>query len=84
MLSKKGIAGEKNEYKGTKLKSKLGRLKKELKKSESATKQRDWARVACRVSPSSWSGDDCTKYVLFCIVWVTRIPYKSVHVPLSK
>jgi uncharacterized small protein (DUF1192 family) len=21
---------------------------------------------------SSWSGDDCTKYVQFCIVWVTR------------
>jgi len=25
-----------------------------------------------RVSPSSWSGDDCTKYVQFCIVWVAR------------
>jgi len=32
----------------------------------------DWVGVACRVSPSSWSGDDCTKYVQFCIVWVTR------------
>jgi len=32
----------------------------------------DWVGVAGRVSPSSWSGDDCTKYVQFCIVWVTR------------
>jgi len=26
---------------------------------------RDWARVANKVSPSSWSGDDCTKHVQF-------------------
>ena len=34
----------------------------------------DWVGVACRVNPSSWSGDGCTKYVQFCIVWVARCP----------
>jgi len=41
----------------------------------------DWVGVACRVSPSSWSGDDCTKYVQFCIVWVTRISFQKIYLP---
>jgi len=41
----------------------------------------DWVGVACRVSPSSWSGDDCTKYVQFYTVWVTRISFQKIYLP---
>ncbi len=80
---KSKLKKEESEYKRNALNGRVKRLKRYLKlllfytrdsgKSEPVAQQGGLGRSGetKRVSPSSWSGDGCTKYVQFCIVWVT-------------